>query len=85
MKKINNNLWLSVLILIAFGVFIYIQFSHPTVTYTPPVVPAVENPFSQTPPAPPGEAVFCPQDVTMCPDGSYVGRVPPTCEFKACP
>jgi len=31
------------------------------------------------------EAVSCIQDVKECPDGSYVGRVPPTCEFKECP
>lgn len=27
----------------------------------------------------------CAQDVRTCPDGSYVGRVPPTCEFAVCP
>jgi len=31
------------------------------------------------------EQIFCPQDVRQCPDGSYVGRVPPTCEFAPCP
>lgn len=31
------------------------------------------------------EQVFCTQDAMMCPDGSYVGRVGPKCEFKACP
>jgi len=31
------------------------------------------------------EAVFCAADVKRCPDGSYVSRVPPTCEFKECP
>ena len=30
------------------------------------------------------QAVFCTQDAKQCPDGSYVGRVPPTCEFEAC-
>ncbi|MDO9105552.1 MAG: hypothetical protein Q7U57_11385 [Methylovulum sp.] len=28
---------------------------------------------------------FCTQDAFMCPDGSYVGRVPPSCEFAPCP
>lgn len=27
----------------------------------------------------------CTMDAKMCPDGSYVGRVPPSCEFAACP
>lgn len=29
--------------------------------------------------------VFCPQDARGCPDGSFVGRVPPNCEFAKCP
>lgn len=31
------------------------------------------------------EPVFCTMDVMMCPDGSYVGRQAPNCEFAACP
>jgi hypothetical protein len=31
------------------------------------------------------EMVACTMDAMMCPDGTYVGRVPPTCEFAACP
>lgn len=30
------------------------------------------------------EPVFCTQDAKQCPDGSYVGRVGPSCEFAAC-
>jgi hypothetical protein len=33
----------------------------------------------------PEEPVFCTQDAKQCPDGSYVGREGPKCEFKACP
>jgi hypothetical protein len=29
--------------------------------------------------------VACTLDAKMCPDGSAVGRVPPTCEFAPCP
>jgi len=29
--------------------------------------------------------VVCTQDAKLCPDGSYVSRQPPTCEFAACP
>jgi hypothetical protein len=29
--------------------------------------------------------VFCTMDAKLCSDGSYVGREPPNCEFKACP
>lgn len=31
------------------------------------------------------EAVACTADAMICPDGSYVGRVGPDCEFAACP
>jgi len=31
------------------------------------------------------EAVFCIQDAKLCPDGSYVGRVAPQCDFARCP
>jgi flagellar basal body-associated protein FliL len=31
------------------------------------------------------EIIFCAQDVKQCPDGSYVSRQPPTCEFAPCP
>jgi hypothetical protein len=30
------------------------------------------------------EQVFCTQEAKTCPDGSYVGRVGPNCEFEAC-
>ena len=31
------------------------------------------------------DGVACTQEVRQCPDGSYVGRVAPKCEFKLCP
>jgi hypothetical protein len=31
------------------------------------------------------EPVACTMDAKMCPDGSYVGRTGPKCEFQACP
>ncbi len=33
----------------------------------------------------PDDAVACTMDAKMCPDGSYVGRSGPKCEFAACP
>jgi hypothetical protein len=32
----------------------------------------------------PEEIVFCTQDVMECPDGSFVSRMPPDCEFAKC-
>src|SRR3989338_3917934 len=31
------------------------------------------------------EPVFCTQEAKQCPDGSYVGRTGPKCEFNPCP
>ncbi len=31
------------------------------------------------------EPVACTMDAKLCPDGSYVGRVGPDCEFALCP
>lgn len=31
------------------------------------------------------EPTFCTQEAMQCPDGSYVGRTGPKCEFMACP
>lgn len=31
------------------------------------------------------EQVFCTQEAMLCPDGSYVGRTGPNCEFAPCP
>jgi hypothetical protein len=31
------------------------------------------------------ENVFCTMDAKLCPDGSSVGRIPPSCEFAPCP
>lgn len=33
----------------------------------------------------PSDGVFCTQDAKLCPDGSYVGRTGPQCEFTPCP
>lgn len=31
------------------------------------------------------EAIFCTMDAFECPDGSFVGRVAPSCDFAPCP
>lgn len=37
------------------------------------------------PPAETPQGVACTMDAKVCPDGSAVGRVPPSCEFAPCP
>lgn len=31
------------------------------------------------------DSTFCTADAKLCPDGSYVGRTGPNCEFAECP
>jgi hypothetical protein len=49
-------------------------------------LPDPGEPITDVPPVTPeDDAVACTMDAMECPDGSFVGRVPPTCEFAACP
>jgi len=43
-----------------------------------------QKPTTETPVPPGGDAIACTMDAMMCPDGSYVGRTGPHCEF-VCP
>lgn len=54
---------------------------------TPLLAVGCEQPIGRPIPAPvpkPGP-VACTMEAKQCPDGSYVGRVGPNCEFVACP
>jgi hypothetical protein len=45
-----------------------------------------QSPFcSRASKSPPQEWTACPADAKQCPDGTFVGRVGPHCEFAACP
>lgn len=69
---------LIVIILALIGALGYIVYDK--VLYGPSVPPTVVvvTPTSTEP-------VACTMDAKMCPDGSYVGRTGPSCEFEACP
>ncbi len=43
------------------------------------------NKQTSPPPASPPQGIVCAQDAQQCPDGSYVSRQRPTCEFAVCP
>lgn len=42
-------------------------------------------PGTLVPPTQPPDGVACTMDAMECPDGSFVGRTGPNCEFAACP
>lgn len=52
--------------------FLYKNISIPAPLTTPAVTPFQDN------------KILCTQDAMLCPDGSYVGRTGPNCEF-VCP
>ena len=45
----------------------------------------LRNLFGKLTPNASPTSVFCTQEAKRCPDGTYVGRIPPKCEFAACP
>jgi hypothetical protein len=69
MKTSTSIVTLLVLIAILAGLYLLQD------KYGQPTVPPVTE----------EEGVFCTMDAMMCPDGSYVGRVAPSCQFAACP
>lgn len=66
----NNNNWLVAFVAIMIIVFLGIVFY---------VV------YSQNDETTQNEQVACTQEAKLCPDGSYVGRTGPACEFAECP
>lgn len=47
--------------------------------------PYVPSPILISPTNTPQDGVACTMDAKICPDGTAVGRIPPTCEFAPCP
>jgi hypothetical protein len=42
-------------------------------------------PSNPMPTEPCGDTIACTMEAKLCPDGSYVGRTGPNCEFASCP
>lgn len=80
MKNKNNNLILpiviAVILVVAVAVSAYLYFTAPVVPLKG--VPVYGVPITQSP-------VFCTLEAKQCPDGSYVSRSGPNCEFDPCP
>jgi hypothetical protein len=56
----------------------------PTAVSTPTPV-ALETPTASSSGTPVSTQKACTLEAKLCPDGSYVGRTGPNCEFAACP
>ena len=68
---ITHSILIAIILLALGAAFYFASYHLPNIT-TPP------QPLSPAP-------VACPQDAMTCPDGSYVRRVGPNCEFAVCP
>lgn len=55
-----------------------------TPSSTEPIEPSDSTGAGETPPSPGDQMIACTMDAKQCPDGSYVGRSGPNCEF-VCP
>ncbi len=64
---------LVILIIIAIVITLTIGFWRSPIDQESPTAPEVPD------------GVVCALDAKMCPDGSYVGRIAPKCEFAMCP
>lgn len=77
--------------------FAYFEFNNPRFYYRSAVTPTYSEKSAITPtisisPSPTSTTsgssenpVFCTMEAKLCPNGSYVGRVGPKCEFSKCP
>ena len=63
----------GVLLIILIAAGVYVAWPVPRIH----VVPVDQTPGD--------DWVACTMDAKMCPDGSYVGRSGPACEFAPCP
>ncbi len=66
-----KNFYIVIIILLLIGAGIYFWKKGTSDTYS-------QNENNQ-------EATVCTMDAKVCPDGSYVGRVAPSCDFAPCP
>ncbi|MFA6269732.1 MAG: hypothetical protein WC657_00805 [Candidatus Paceibacterota bacterium] len=65
----KNFVFVFIIVVFIFGGLLYIYNPAPT---------EYQNPNEQKP-------VACTMEAMLCPDGSYVGRSGPNCDFEACP
>ncbi len=89
-KWLKIGIVVAVLVLVMGGVYTLGRNSVlKELNPTQPTIPPPDEPIYQGSPTPTtsgsGETVFCTQDAKLCPDGSYVSRTGPNCEFAACP
>lgn len=76
-KKIFITIGLLFLLVLVLGVAVFVKNNFRE-NKKNPIIPKPEMPRNREP-------VYCTQDAKQCDDGSFVGRIPPGCEFAPCP
>lgn len=83
MSNQNFILVFLVVALVLGGIF-YLVYPTPN-EYQAPVENNSENDGANNNGPGMNEPVACTMEAKLCPDGSYVGRTGPNCEFAVCP
>ncbi|HQK63761.1 MAG TPA: hypothetical protein PLF16_01270 [Candidatus Staskawiczbacteria bacterium] len=77
-KRVSEKFGLTLILLVMVGlgilIFLYQYFALRGIEVVPPIT--ISEPI--------GTDVVCAMDTMQCPDGSFVSRIPPSCEFAAC-
>ncbi len=87
----SNKVHLSLLFFLFFSiaVLIFAYFELDVRNFTYKNMPANPTPEVTSPTISPTKSipnqVICTMEAKLCPDGSYVGRHGPNCEFDKCP
>lgn len=83
----SNKIHLALIIFLFFTAFTFFWAylkMHDSKIYKNIPIPTI-MPVSPTPTSVSEDQVFCTMEAKLCPDGSYVGRSGPKCEFTPCP
>jgi hypothetical protein len=73
-EKFGLTLIFSIMIVLALLIFLYQYLALKDIEVVQPL----------TTPESVGADIVCAMDTRQCPDGSFVSRIPPNCEFSAC-
>jgi hypothetical protein len=84
-KKIRTEIAIGIILIVAIiiGGLIYLGNKKVVDTGKSNISPKVETPIIISNNN--NKSVACSEDAKLCPDGSYVSRIEPNCEFAKCP
>jgi len=83
----SDRIHLAFILFLIFGVFVLLFGYFSLNSNKIPKYPVGKIPITPilTPTPTGSDKTFCTLDAKQCPDGTYVGRIAPECEFAKCP